>query len=82
MPEQDVDPIKNMQHKLKIEIKYKEMQRKLDEFIQELKMMGYRRATTFIENSKNQLFSYVDNWLKTGVNNPRVTSLVERMAHH
>jgi len=79
LPEQDIDPIKNMEHKLKIEIKYKEMQRKLDEFIQELKMMGYRKTTTFIENSKNQLFSYIDNWLKTGVSNPRVTSLVERM---
>lgn len=79
IPEQDIDPIKNMEHKLKIELKYKEMKQKLDEFIKELKVMGYRKTMTFIENSKNQLFSYIDNWLKTGVSNPKVTSLVERM---
>lgn len=79
LPEQDADPLKNMEHKLKIEIKAKEIKEKLDGFIKDLRAMGYRKATTFIENSKNQLFTYIDNWIKHGISNPRVTSLVERM---
>jgi hypothetical protein len=38
-----------------------------------------KKAKTFIENAKSQLFTYVDNWLKTEISNPKVTSLVERM---
>ncbi len=79
IPEQDIDPLKNMEHKLKIELKFKEIKEKLNEFVKELKMMGYKKSMTFIENSKNQLFTYVDNWLKTGITNPKVTSLVERI---
>jgi len=79
LPEADADPLKNIEHKLKIEIKAKEIKEKLESFIGELRTMGYRKATTFIENSKNQLFTYIDNWLKHGISNPRVTSLVERM---
>lgn len=26
-----------------------------------------------------QLFTYIDNWIKTGISNPKVTSLVERI---
>lgn len=48
-------------------------------FINELKMMGYKKAKTFVENAKSQLFTYIENWVKTGITNPRVTSLVERI---
>lgn len=79
LPAADADPLKNIEEKLKIEIKFKKIKEDLNAFISDLKMMGYKKATTFIENSKNQLFTYIENWLKTGVSNPRVTSLVERM---
>jgi transposase-like protein len=79
LPEEDADPIKNMEEKLKIEIRFKQVKENLESFIQELKMMGYKKATTFIENSKNQLFTYIENWLKSEISNPKVTSLVERM---
>lgn len=79
LPEQDADPLKSMEDKLRIEIKLKEIKEKLDDFIRELKIMGYKKSMTFVENSKNQLFAYVENWLKTGIINPRVTSFVERM---
>ena len=79
LPTGDADPIKNMEEKLKIEIKFKQIKENLESFIKELKMMGYQKATTFIENSKNQLFTYIENWIKTGISNPKVTSLVERM---
>lgn len=79
LPEADADPIKSMEHKLKIEIKLKEMRKSIDAFITELKMMGYKKAKTFVENAKAQLFTYIENWIKTGISNPKVTSLVERI---
>ena len=79
LPESDADPLKNLEHRLKIELKAKELKEKVESFIRELKMMGYRKATTFIENSKNQLFTYIENWIKHGISNPKVTSLIERM---
>lgn len=79
LPQSDADPIKSMEDKLKIEIKFKEMKIKIEEFIAELKALGYKKARTFIENSKQQLFTYIENWISTGISNPRVSSLVERM---
>lgn len=79
LPEQDADPLKSMEDRLKIELKLKEMKIAIENFINELKMMGYRKAKTFVENAKAQLFTYIDNWLKTGISNPKVTSLVERI---
>ena len=79
LPETDADPIKSLEHKLKIEAHLLKMKKSIDEFILELKMMGYKKAKTFVENAKAQLFTYVENWIKTGITNPKVTSLVERM---
>ena len=79
LPEQDADPLKSLEDKLKIEVKLKEMKKAIDEFIKELKMLGYKKAMTFVENAKEQLFTYIDNWIKTGISNPKVTSLVERI---
>jgi hypothetical protein len=78
LPEADVDPLRSLEDKLNIEIKLKDMKKSIDEFITELKMRGYRKARVFIENTKAQLFTYIENWLNTGIANPKVTSLVER----
>lgn len=78
LPEQDAEPLKSLEDKLKIEVKLGEMRKAVDAFIEELRMLGYKKAKTFVENSKAQLFTYIENWLKTGITNPRVTSLVER----
>lgn len=79
LPEADTDPVKSLEDKLKIEAHLLKMKKSIDDFILELKMMGYKKAKTFVENAKAQLFTYVENWLKTGISNPKVTSLVERM---
>ena len=79
LPESDVDPLKNIEHKLQIEIKYKKMKEQIEEFIKQLKYFGYKKAMTFVENSKHKLFTYIENWLKTGISNPKVTSIVERI---
>lgn len=79
LPEADADPIKNIEEKLKIELRFKKVKENLESFINDLRTMGYKKATTFIENSKNQLFTYIESWIKSGITNPKVTSLVERM---
>ena len=79
LPEADADPLKSLEDKLKIEVKLKAMKTAIDDFINELKMLGYRKAKTFVENARAQLFTYIDNWIKTGISNPKVTSLVERI---
>lgn len=79
LPEADADPLKSLEDKLKIEVHLLKMKKSIDDFILELKMMGYKKAKTFVENAKSQLFTYVENWIKTGISNPKVTSLVERM---
>ncbi len=79
LPAEDADPLKSLEDKLKIEVKLKEMKTAIDNFINELNMMGYKKAKTFVENAKAQLFTYIDNWIKTGISNPKVTSLVERI---
>lgn len=78
LPETDTEPLKSLEDRLEIEKKLIKMKRSIDEFIKELKLRGYRKAKTFVENSKNQLFTYIDNWIRTGISNPKVTSLVER----
>jgi hypothetical protein len=79
LPEADADPLKSMADKLKIEVHLTKMKKSIDDFIGELKAMGYKKAKTFVENAKAQLFTYIENWVKTGISNPKVTSLVERI---
>ena len=79
LPVVDTDPLKSLEDKLKIEIKLKEMKLAIDSFIKELHALGYHKAKGFVENAKAQLFTYIDNWIKTGISNPKVTSLVERI---
>lgn len=54
-------------------------EKSIEEFIEELRMMGYQKAKTFVENAKAQLFTYIENWINPSDSNPRVTSLVERI---
>ncbi len=79
LPELGEDPLINLEHKLKIEVQLKEVQKSLDAFIAMLKGMGYRKAYGFVENARDQLYTYVTDWLKTDASNPRVTSLIERV---
>lgn len=79
LPEFETDPLRSLEDKLKIELHLGKMKKSIEDFIEELRMMGYRKAKTFVENAKAQLFTYIENWINTGDSNPRVTSLVERI---
>lgn len=78
LPQEETEPLKSIEDKLVLDVKLQEMKKSIEEFINELKQRGYKKAYTFVDNAKNQLFTYVENWLQTGITNPKVTSLVER----
>ncbi|MFP5387635.1 MAG: hypothetical protein ACLGHN_16285, partial [Bacteriovoracia bacterium] len=40
---------------------------------------GYSQAATYLANAKDDLFTYLRYWMKTGVVTPRVTSKLERL---
>jgi transposase-like protein len=79
VPELTADPLKNLEEKIKIEIEFNKVKKQLEEFIKTLKYMGYTKAKNFVENAKSQLYTYIESWLKTGDQNPKVTSLIERV---
>ncbi len=79
VPPEDVEPLKNIENKLLIEVKTKSAEKKLDELIATLRALSYRKAANYIENAKANMFTYVYNWICLGITNPRVSSLIERM---
>ena len=58
-------------------IKDCEMQMKL--LSEYLSHKGYEKASTYVSNARNNLFTYLRFWMKTGVVTPKVTSKLERM---
>jgi hypothetical protein len=65
--------------RLNIEKKTWEAERHVQSLIDDLKARGYKIAATYLKNAKDKMFSYVRVWLKNGIVNPRVSSMVERM---
>ena len=53
----------------------KEVEKLIDSFIEK----GYNQVATYLLNAKKNMFSYVRTWLKTGLVNPRMSSMIERM---
>jgi transposase-like protein len=44
-----------------------------------LEHKGYSQASTYVANARNNLFTYLRFWMKTGVVTPKVTSKLERL---
>lgn len=44
-----------------------------------LSKKGYSQAATYLANAKDDLFTYLRYWMKTGVVTPKVTSKLERL---
>ncbi len=78
LPDEDFEKAKP-EEKLKLEVKIWDAEKKLKELIAELKARGYHKASNYVANSQDKIFSYLKFWLKTGIIHPRVTSLLERM---
>lgn len=78
MPKEDYEKVK-LEEKLELEKRIWTAEEELKKLVAHLKEKGYRKAATYIENSRDKIFSYLKFWLKTGVIHPRVTSMLERM---
>ena len=77
-PESDFDKV-TLEQKLELEKSVFKAEKALLNFINELVDKGYTSAATYVLNAKEKMFSYVKLWLKTGLKNPRVSSLIERL---
>ena len=44
-----------------------------------LSKKGYSQAATYLANAKDDLFTYLRYWMKTGVMTPEVTSKLEKL---
>jgi hypothetical protein len=65
--------------KLKLEAAIFEAEKSLDKVIIELKERGFLIAATYVENAKNNLFTFLRYWIQTGEVAPKVTSKIERL---
>lgn len=78
IPDKDFDQV---EEKELIEMNEKiiacEMQMKL--LAEYLETKGHSKASTYINNARNNLFTYLRYWMKTGVLTPKVTSKIERL---
>jgi hypothetical protein len=78
LPREDFKEVP-LEDRLNIEKKTWEAERQVQALIDDLKVRGYKTAATYLKNAKDKMFSYVRVWLKNGIINPRVSSMVERM---
>ncbi len=78
IPDKDFDKV---EEKELVEMNEKiiacEMQMKL--LAEYLETKGHSKASTYINNARNNLFTYLRYWMKTGVLTPKVTSKIERL---
>ena len=78
IPEKELDKV---EEKELVEMNEKiiacEMQMKL--LAEYLETKGHSKASTYINNARNNLFTYLRYWMKTGILTPKVTSKIERL---
>lgn len=51
----------------------------VDELHRSLLRQGFDKAATYIRSARDKMFTYLEYWLKYGLNCPRTTSLIERL---
>jgi hypothetical protein len=59
--------------------KVKDCELQIKKLSELLSSKGYSQAATYLSNAKDDLFTYLRYWMKTGVVTPRVTSKLERL---
>lgn len=78
IPEIDYERV-TTENKLELakEIWYAE--KRLNELCEYFKTKGYKKAYTYLNNAKDNMFNYLRLWMKTGIVSPKVSSMIERM---
>jgi transposase-like protein len=78
LPKGSVDEISE-EEKAKLLERCNQVERELDQFIDDLDAKGYEVAANYVSNAKRHLFTYLGTWLELGIRCPRTTSLIERL---
>jgi len=78
LPEEDIEQVKDTDRVSIITAK-NNADYEIRRLIQTLLKKGYNSAADYLIRASNNMFSYVDRWLATGIVSPRVSSFIERM---
>ena len=78
IPEKEYEQV-TMEDRLTLSRDIWEAEKKLDELCEHFKSKGYKKAYTYLQNAKGQMFNYLRLWMKTGIVAPKVSSMIERM---
>jgi hypothetical protein len=78
LPKEDFEEIRE-EVKEEIEEKVSKSRESVKEMIEEFEKKGYKKASTYLKNAFEHLFTVVEKWLEIGYMPPRVISLLERV---
>ena len=78
IPEKDFEQV-HTEEMLELNEKIKACEMQMKVLSDYLRHKGHSQAATYVYNAKNNLFTYLRFWMKTGVITPKVTSKLERL---
>jgi len=78
IPEKDFEQVATLDL-VTINQKIKDCELEIKKLSDLLSSKGYSQAATYLSNAKDDLFTYLRYWMKTGIVTPRVTSKLERL---
>lgn len=78
IPEKDFEQV-SKEDLLAINQKIKDCELEIKKLSELLSSKGYSQAATYLSNARDDLFTYLRYWMKTGIVTPRVTSKLERL---
>ncbi len=78
IPKKDFEEV-STEDLVQINQKIKDCEAEIKKLTEYLSSKGYSQAATYLSNARDDLFTYLRYWMKTGVVTPRVTSKLERL---
>jgi hypothetical protein len=78
LPAEDIEQVKDSDRSAILTAR-NHADKEVRKLIKKLVDKAYYKAADYLIYAKNNMFSYVDRWLQTGIVSPRVSSFIERM---
>jgi hypothetical protein len=78
LPEEDFDKVSKEECQ-EIETRLEKAKKDIDELYNYLQSKGYHEAAKYINRGCDNVFTYINRWLRTGLITPRASSMIERM---
>jgi hypothetical protein len=76
VPEEDIEVV-SAEDKEKLRERIAAAEKELEELRRDCDAKGYRRAATYLANTRDRVFNHLWLWLETGLVAPRTASIVE-----